>query len=120
MNQLSPQTQALIRSLLKIIGGALAAHGLTRAAAVVNAGDSIELVFGVVSAIAGYVLSHNKAAQIPVVAVPTGTISAAGNTEYTVKPANATVTKSDPIPRNVTAPALETVALSPESPKTPQ
>lgn len=117
MNQLSPQTQALIRSILKIIGGALAAHGATRAAAAINASDSIELVFGLCSAIAGYLLSKQKAAQIPVVAVPTGTISAAGNTEYTVKPANATVTKNDPIPRNVTAPALETVALSPETPK---
>jgi hypothetical protein len=114
---LTAQQQSLIRSLLKIIGGALAAHGLTRAAAVINAGDSIELIFGVASAIYGYWLSHQKAQQIPVVAVPTGVADASGNTQFVVKAANATITKSDPTPRNITLPALETVQTSPETPQ---
>lgn len=118
MNQLSPQTQALIRTLLKIIGSALVTHGLTRAAAAVNASDTIELVFGLASAVTGYLLSRQKAAQIPVVAVPTGAVSSSGNTEYAVKPANATVTATDPTPRNITAPAIETVRISPEPVKT--
>ena len=48
------QVTSLVRSLMKIIGSALAAHGLTQAAGIVNGEDCI----GVVLAIAGMVWSH--------------------------------------------------------------
>lgn len=117
MNQLSPQTQALIRSLLKLIGAAAAAHGLTKVSEAFSLEPVIELVLGIASAVAGAVLSHQKAAQIPVVAVPTGNVTISGNTEYIVKQANATVTAKDPTPKNITVAAPETVQTSPELPK---
>lgn len=52
MNQ--EQINSILRSLLKIIGSALAAHGLTGAANIVNGQDCI----GVVLAVAGLVWSH--------------------------------------------------------------
>ncbi len=116
MKTLSPQTQAFLRSLLKIVGGALLAHGFTRAAAVVNASDTVELVFGIGAAVYGYWLSHQKASQIPVVAVPTGNTTPSGNTEYIMRPANAVITKNDPTPKNVVAPEPETVQVSSETP----
>lgn len=50
----SDQLNSLIRSILKIAGAALAAHGLTKAASIVNAEDTI----GVVLTIVGAVWSH--------------------------------------------------------------
>lgn len=52
MNQ--DQINSALRSLLKIIGSALAAHGLAQAASIVNGEDCI----GVVLAVAGLVWSH--------------------------------------------------------------
>lgn len=50
----SDQINSLIRSILKIAGAALAAHGLTKAAAIVNAEDTI----GVAMTIVALVMSH--------------------------------------------------------------
>lgn len=118
MNQLSAQTQTLIRGILKFIAGVLLMHGGAKLSTQLTAEPFVELVFGVVSAAYAFISSHQKAAQIPVVAVPTGTVSNSGNTEYMVKPANATVTATDPTPRNITTPAIETVRISPEPVKT--
>jgi len=52
MNQ--DQTMSLIRTFLKVIGGALMAHGATNAASWVNAEDTA----GLILAISGFVSSH--------------------------------------------------------------
>jgi hypothetical protein len=114
MNQLSPQIQTMIRGIVKLIAGLLLAHGASKLGSALTTEPIIELIFGVVAAGYGFYSSHQKAAQIPVVAVPTGVTDASGNTQFMVKPANATITKNDPTPRNITPPALETVQTSTE------
>lgn len=48
------QTLSLVRSLMKLIGGALLTHGATKAAAIVNAEDCIGLVMTII----GFIASH--------------------------------------------------------------
>jgi len=55
------QLNSLLRSILKIIGAALVAHGLTNAGSLVNSPD----VIGVILTIAGLVCSHYSAASPP-------------------------------------------------------
>jgi hypothetical protein len=55
---MTPQQAALLRSLLHIIGTALAAHGAVRAAAVLNAGDTVEFIIGLATLISGFVTSY--------------------------------------------------------------
>lgn len=117
MNNLSPQLQTLIRGVIKLIAGLLVAHGATKLGTALTTEPIIELVFGIVAAGYGFWSSHQKAAQIPVVAVPTGNTTAEGNTEYIVRAANATITKTDAAPKNVVAPAPQTVQTSTEAPK---
>ena len=111
----NPQLTILVRKLLTIVGTLLIAHGA------VNVGNSLmtsevigdvsELLFGAGSLIYSIYLSHKKAAQIPVVAVPSGN-DAQGNTTFTVRPANAIVTKNDPTPKNITdAQPIKTVSV---------
>lgn len=59
MNQ--DQITSIIRSILKIAGSALAAHGLTNAANLVNGED----VAGVAIAVAGLVWSHYNHSSTP-------------------------------------------------------
>lgn len=98
---MNPQLTSLIRSLLKVIGTLLIAHGATNVGNQLMAEPIVELVAGVASAAYGFYLSQKKASQIPVVAVPNGT-DATGNTQFLVRPANAVVTKADPTPQKVT------------------
>jgi hypothetical protein len=55
------QLNSLIRSILKIIGAAFVAHGLTNAGSIVNSPD----VIGVVLTLAGLIWSHYSASQPP-------------------------------------------------------
>ena len=48
------QVMSAVRSLVKIVGAALVAHGMTKSAAIVNGED----VIGVVLVIAGLLWSH--------------------------------------------------------------
>lgn len=99
---MNPQLTSLIRSLLKIVGTLLIAHGASNVGGALMTEPIIELVAGLASAGYGFYLSQKKAAQIPVVAEPTGVTRLDGSTEFLVRPANATVTKSNPTPQNVT------------------
>ena len=56
------QFNSLIRSIIKIIGAALVAHGLTNAGSIVNSPD----VIGVIMTIAGLVWSHYSLSGIPI------------------------------------------------------
>ena len=98
---MNPQIKALIRSLLQIVGALLVAHGATNVGGALSAEPIVELVGGAVSTLVGIWLSHKKASEIPVVAVPTGVTHPDGSTEFIVRPANATVTKDDPTPKNL-------------------
>lgn len=99
---MNPQITSLIRSILKIVGTLLVAHGASNVGGALMTEPIIELVAGLATTGYGFYLSTKKAAQIPVVATPTGVTKADGSTEFMVRPANATVTKSNPTPQNVT------------------
>ena len=113
---MNPQLASLIRSLLKIIGTLLVAHGASNVGNALMMEPMVELVGGLVTGAAGFYLSTKKAAQIPVVAVPTGNVDPDGSTEFTVRPANATITKSNPTPQNVVDPKPEIKTLTPPTP----
>lgn len=51
---MNPQLQTFILGLLKLVGGAMAAHGMTKAASFFNAEDTS----GVVIALVGFVIAH--------------------------------------------------------------
>ena len=60
MNQ--DQIDSLVRSLLKVVGGILAAHGLTATAGIVNSTNVTELISGIVVTLIGFYASHTNAA----------------------------------------------------------
>lgn len=98
---MNPQIKALIRNLLQIVGTLLVMRGATNFGNALSAEPIVELVAGIVSTLIGLWLSHRKASEIPVVAMPTGVTHLDGSTEFLVRPANATVTASDPTPKNI-------------------
>lgn len=56
--QLTPLQSYLIRTALKLVGTAAAAHGATHLASFVNSTDTIELVLGLSAAIVGLILGY--------------------------------------------------------------
>jgi hypothetical protein len=68
MNQ--DQIDSIIRSLAKIIGGILVAHGATQMATVINAPDVIEAIGGVVTAGLSMYASHTSNATPPATPTP--------------------------------------------------
>lgn len=68
MNQ--DQFLSLLRTVLKVSGSALAAHGATKAASIVNAED----VIGAVLLIGGALWSHFHHTESPAPTKPTGTV----------------------------------------------
>jgi len=79
MNQ--DQIDSLVRSVVKIAGGILTAHGLTASATIVNSQNVIELITGIVMAVIGFYASHttHSTDSVPVTAPVT-----------TVKPVTST------------------------------
>ena len=64
MNQ--DQIDSLVRSLLKVVGGILAAHGAVAVAGTLNSMNTIELVSGIVTTLIGFYASHTTNATQPV------------------------------------------------------
>lgn len=70
MNQ--DQIDSIVRSVCKVAGGILIAHGATQAAAIINAPDVIEAIGGLVMVIIGICASHaTHAPNVPTSNVPT-------------------------------------------------
>ena len=66
MNQ--DQINSLTRSLLKMISGAMAAHGLVQASITLNRGDVIELIVSTIVGVVAIYGSHKNNADAPTVA----------------------------------------------------
>jgi hypothetical protein len=64
MNQ--DQVDSLVRSLAKIAGGILTAHGLTDVATTVTSASVEELITGILMAVIGFYASHKSNATQPV------------------------------------------------------
>ena len=88
MNQ--DQIDSVVRSLVKVAGGILTAHGLTATAAIVNSQNVIELLVGIVMAVAGFYASHTSNSVPPVGTVTVKTQDAKVETSTTTPAAPVT------------------------------
>lgn len=80
MNQ--DQIDSLVRTVCKMAGGILAAHGLANAATVVNSTNVVEAITGVVVAVIGIAASHTTNATT----VSTSTVAPAQEVATTITP----------------------------------
>ena len=77
--ELTPQQAYLVRTALKLIGTAAAAHGATRFASFINTSDTVELAIGLVTVIIGIITGWKASApaaiqQAAADTLPPGTV----------------------------------------------